>query len=220
MNESQSRPHRLRAPQIEPVVPLHWLTGSIGLSNVTCMGYEVEVKYRSVDHCQLEQRLEAMGASFIASTGQVDLYLNHPSRDFATTKEAFRIRSIGEENRITYKGPRRPGPTKTRKEIEIRFADGEHAAAQLLGLLEILGFRPVATIRKTRTSFLLNRAGHALEVALDRAEGLGDFAEIETLAASESDLAAAQSAVLNLAAELGLTEIEPRSYLRMALESA
>ena len=31
---------------------------------------------------------------------------------------------------------------------------------------------------------------------LDRAEGLGDFAEIETLAATESDLPAAQAAVL------------------------
>jgi adenylate cyclase class 2 len=200
-------------------VPLDRLTRSISLSNVTSMGYEVEVKYRSVDHSQLEQRLTALGASPAPSICQIDLYLNHPSRDFAATNEAFRIRSIGEENRITYKGPRRPGPTKTRKEIEIRFTDGDSAAAQLLDLFKLLGFRPVATIRKTRTSFLLKRAGHSLEVALDRAEGLGDFAEIETLAPSEPDLPAAQSAVLALAAELGLTEVEPRSYLRMALES-
>ena len=54
---------------------------------------------------------------------------------------------------------------------------------------------------------------------LDRADGLGDFAEIETLAATESDLPAAQAAVLALANELGLTEVEPRSYLRMSLEA-
>jgi adenylate cyclase class 2 len=183
------------------------------------MGYEVEVKYRSVDHTQLEQRLTALGASPAPSICQIDLYLDHPSRDFAATNEALRIRSIGEENRITYKGPRRPGPTKTRREIEIRFADGDDAAAQLFDLFKLLGFRPVATIRKTRTSFQLQRAGRSLEVALDQAEGLGDFAEIETLVASEPDLAAAQSAVLALAAELGLTEIEPRSYLRMALSA-
>jgi adenylate cyclase, class 2 len=183
------------------------------------MGYEVEVKYRSVDHGLLEQQLTAQGASQRGSVRQVDLYLNHPSRDFATTNEAFRIRSIGEENRITYKGPRRPGPTKTREEIEIRFADGEVAAGQLLELFKLLGFRPVATIRKTRTSFLLDRAGHSLEVTLDRADGLGDFAEIEALASSELEVPAAQSAVLALATELGLTELEPRSYLRMLLES-
>jgi adenylate cyclase, class 2 len=183
------------------------------------MGYEVEVKFRSVDHSLLERQLTALGATRTESVHHVDVYLDHPSRDFAVTREAFRLRTIGDQNRITYKGPRRPGPTKTRKEIEIPFADGAHAAGQLLELVLLLGFRPVATVRKTRTSFLVNRAGHSLEVTLDRAEDLGDFAEVETLAESEPALPAAQSAVLALAAELGLTKIEPRSYLRMVLDS-
>ncbi len=74
-----------------------------------------------------------------------------------------------------------------------------HAAGQLLELFMVLGFRPVATICKLRTPFLMSRAGHSLEVTLDRADGLGDFVEIETLAESETDLPAAQSAVLALA---------------------
>jgi adenylate cyclase class 2 len=184
------------------------------------MGYEVELKYRSVDHGTLERRLSEVGAELAGRVTQVDVYLTHPARDFAITNEAFRVRSIGDENRITYKGPRRPGPTKTREEIEIRFADGDLASGQLLRVFELLGFPPAATIRKTRTSFLIKRAGHLLEVALDRTESLGDFAEIETLAASDADLPAAQSAVLALAADLGLTEVEPRSYLRMALEAS
>ncbi len=56
-----------------------------------------------------------------------------------------------------------------------------------------------------------------MEVVLDRAEGLGDFAEVESLS-EERGLAEAQEAVLALARELGLTEVEPRSYLRMLLE--
>ncbi len=183
------------------------------------MGYEVEVKYRSVDHGGLQQRLAELGAEPVGSVLQVDTYLSHPARDFTLTNEAFRLRSVGDENRITYKGPRRPGPTKTREEIEIPFADGAQTTGQLLHLFELLGFQPAATIRKERTSFHLNRAGRTLEIALDRAQGLGDFAEIEALAASEPDLPAAQAAVLALAAELALTEVEPRSYLRMVLES-
>jgi adenylate cyclase class 2 len=183
------------------------------------MGYEVEIKYRSVDHGVLERRLAELGAESSGSVIQVDTYLTHPARDFAVTNEAFRLRSIGSENRITYKGPRRPGPTKTREEIEIRVADGQEAAGQLLHLFDLLGFRPVATIRKQRTSFQVKREGQSLEVALDRAESLGDFAEIEALAASEHDLPPAQSAVLELAAELHLIEVESRSYLRMILES-
>jgi adenylate cyclase, class 2 len=197
---------------------LGWLTETIRAPNVKSMGYEVEVKFRSVDHSLLGQRLAALGAIQADSVDQVDIYLRHPARDFAVTNEAFRLRSIGDENRITYKGPRKPGPTKTREEIEIRVADGGSAAGQLLRLFELLGFRPAATIRKRRTSFHVNRAGQSLEVVLDRAESLGDFAEIEALALTEPELPAAQSAVLALAAELGLTEVEPRSYLRMVLE--
>jgi adenylate cyclase class 2 len=130
------------------------------------------------------------------------------------------VRSIGNENRITYKGPRKPGPTKTREEIEIPFAAGADAADQMLRLFDRLGFKPVATIRKQRESFQVTRAGQQVEIALDCTELLGDFAEIETFSSSEAGLSAAQSAVLALAAELGLSEVEPRSYLRMALERA
>src|SRR5438128_1411424 len=115
------------------------------------MSFEVEVKYRSVDHAQLRRRLLERGATPKPQVVQEDVYLSHPSRDFAATHEALRLRRIGTENRITYKGPRREGPTKTREEIEIPFAEGEDAFRQLARLFEALGFRPVATIRKTRT---------------------------------------------------------------------
>ena len=71
---------------------------------------------------------------------QEDIYLSHPSRDFRVTNEALRIRRIGDENRITYKGPRLSGPTKTREEIEISLDHGQVAFEQLLRLLENLGF--------------------------------------------------------------------------------
>ena len=183
------------------------------------MGFEVEVKFRSVDNDRLTLALAARGADSEQTITQEDTYLTHPSRDFAATNEAFRIRRIGEENRITYKGPRRSGPTKTREEIEIELTSGAQAFTELYRLFECLGFRPVATIKKSRTPFHLTRDGRRIEVVLDRAEGLGDFVEIETLAATETDLPAAQAAVLALASELGLTEVEPRSYLRMWFEA-
>src|SRR5436305_7495791 len=156
------------------------------------MNFEVEVKYRSVDHDQLRRRLIERGAAPEPEVAQEDVYLSHPSRDFAVTNEALRLRRIGAENRITYKGPRHEGPTKTREEIEIPAAEGEDAFRQLARLFENLGFQPVATIRKTRTPFHVADPLHSIEVALDHAEGLGDFAEIETVAAGESDLPAAQ----------------------------
>src|SRR5262249_18839245 len=119
---------------------------------------------------------------------------------------------------VTYKGPRRTGPTKTREEIEVPFAEGAGALGDLRKLFEILGFRPVAVVRKVRTPHHLKYRGRPVEVALDEVAGLGTFVEVETLAGSEADRPEAQGVVLDLARELGLTEIEPRSYLRMTLE--
>jgi adenylate cyclase class 2 len=183
------------------------------------MSFEVEVKYRSVDHEELRRRLGEQGASSGPAMLQEDIYLRHPSRDFAVTNEALRIRRSGRENRITYKGPRRAGPTKTREEIEIPVAEGEDAFQQLARLFENLGFQAVATIRKTRSTYCVPEPPYEIEVTLDHVEDLGDFAEIEIVADRESDLPPAQAAVLALAAELGLTEVEPRSYLRLALET-
>jgi adenylate cyclase class 2 len=182
------------------------------------MGFEVEVKYRSVDHDRLRRLLLARGALADPAVAQEDVYLIHPCRDFALTNEALRLRRTGEENRITYKGPRQGGPTKTREEIEIGIAAGELAGRQLLRLFENLGFRPVATIRKARTAFHLRHQHPPLEITLDRVDELGDFVEIEALAQGDAEVPAAQAAVLALAAELGLADVEPRSYLRMALE--
>ncbi|MHB1561263.1 MAG: class IV adenylate cyclase [Isosphaeraceae bacterium] len=184
------------------------------------MGYEVEVKYRAVDHDRIRRLLLERGATEDPAVDQEDVYLRHPSRDFAVTNEALRIRRVGAENRITYKGPRLPGPTKTREEIELLFQPGESSYGELARLFANLGFEPVAAIRKRRTPFHVTASGHAIEVTLDRADGLGDFVEIEALASGESDLPAAQQAVLDLAVELGLDQVEPRSYLRMALEAA
>ncbi len=181
------------------------------------MGYEVEIKFRDADHAAIERRLLALGAEPGEPVEQEDVYLAHPARDFAATGEAFRVRRDGPRNRLTYKGPKHGGPTKTREEVEIGFDRGPGSWAEMMRMLEALGFRPVATVRKTRRTFHLVRGGREMEVALDRAEGLGDFAEVEALADGPG-LAAAQAAVLALAGEFGLTKVEPRSYLRMLLE--
>lgn len=182
------------------------------------MGFEVELKFRAPDRAALLSRLGALGARSEASVEQEDVYLAHPCRDFAQTNEAFRVRRVGPSHRVTYKGPKHPGETKTREEIEIPFSADERDFAALLRLLERLGFSPVATIRKTRLPFRVDYLGQELEVALDKAEEIGDFVEVETFADTPEALAAGQHAVMECARALGLSEVEPRSYLRMALE--
>ena len=184
------------------------------------MGFEVELKFRVADPADLQRRLADRGGAAEAAVDHADLYLAHPARDFAATGEALRIRGEGALNRITYKGSKRLGPTKTREEIEVDFAAGLEPRADLQRVFERLGFTVVATVRKRRTSYHLDVGGRALTVVVDQVEALGDYAEVETLVAAEADLPAAQAAVVGLAHELGLTEVEPRSYLRMVLEKS
>lgn len=185
------------------------------------MSFEVEVKFR-VDESEvgaLIARLLQLGAADRGESEQSDAYLRHPSRDFAASNEAFRIRSVGGENALTYKGPRREGPAKTREEIEIGLAPGAEAREGMRTMLERLGFSPVATVRKRRHLYEIPGDPRPLLVALDRAEGIGTFAEVEALVDDEAGLPEAQRDVLEFGRRLGLVDVEPRSYLRMLLEA-
>lgn len=175
---------------------------------------EVELKYPLSDPEAFRQRLAAVGAVAQHAVTQSDAYYNHPSRDFAQTDEALRVRTVGGESVATYKGPKQGGLAKTRFELELPLAAGTVEGWH--EVLVKLGFRPVATVTKRRTPFRLQREGRAYELTIDEVDRLGCFAEVETLA-DESDRGAAEAAVVALAADLGLAEPEPRSNLEMLL---
>ena len=175
---------------------------------------EVELKFPLDDALSLRERLASVGAVAKGVVVQSDAYFNHPARDFAQTDEALRIRTVGDESVVTYKGPKLGGWAKTRFELELPLA--AKTSDGWMEILTRLGFRAVATVRKRRELFELTREGRAFELSIDEVEGLGVFAEVETLA-DEASRECAEHAVLALAAELGLTDAEPRSYLEMLL---
>lgn len=180
------------------------------------MNYEVELKFHLPNREGVLQHLQTMSVVPGAIQKQSDQYFNHPSRDFGQTDEALRIRSIGDENRVTYKGPVVDKATKTRYESELAFQSGIAAAEQLAEIWQQLGFRRVKVVRKSRQSFALQWKDRDIELCLDEVEGLGSFLEIETLA-TDQDKSAAQAAILSLAQQLNLGAPERRSYLEMLL---
>src|SRR5262249_23248507 len=163
------------------------------------------------DFAAIEKQMAAWGAKVQPRVEEADHYFNAPDRDFAKTDEAFRLRSIGEQNRVTYKGPKQGGPTKTRTEIEIGIEAGSKAAEDFRGLVQHLGFRPTAVVKKHRTGYDFERDGFALQACCDEVETLGRFVEIE-IVAEPADRQRAQEVVLRVVAELGLPASEPRSY--------
>jgi len=178
---------------------------------------EIEQKFRVADPQAVIARLSALGARSGEQHVESDHYLNAPDRDFAQTGEAFRLRRIGERNFITFKGRKEPGAVKIREEIELPLPSGDAMAQQYLRLFEQLGYRFVAIVRKQRHEWSLLADGFDLMICLDSVDHLGWFCEVEILAEREQ-IDRAAGVVTRVADELGLTQVEPRSYLRMVLE--
>ncbi|HEV3416284.1 MAG TPA: class IV adenylate cyclase [Pirellulales bacterium] len=180
------------------------------------MRFEVEQKFPVPDLAEIERRLIELGAAIQAPVEQADLYYAHPVRDFALTDEALRIRRVGEQNFITYKGSKIDPTTKTRREIELSLAGGAEGAKAWGELLEALGFRPVVEVRKRRRTAKLEWHGQQVEAALDEVEPLGNFVELE-IDADEAEVQDAKACLASLAAELNLGKGERRSYLELLL---
>lgn len=180
---------------------------------------EVEVKYCCDDWETIQAKLRQAGATLAESRRDTDHYFNAPDRDFARTDEAVRLRRIGTNNYITYKGPKQDAVTKTRTEIELPIAPGPDGATTAVKLLTSLGYRPVAVVSKNRHVYQFSRDGFPIEVCFDDVGTVGRFVEVEILS-EPAQVDMAREVLLNVAAELGLTQIERRSYLELLLTSA
>ncbi|MCA9208102.1 MAG: class IV adenylate cyclase [Planctomycetales bacterium] len=184
------------------------------------MLYEVEQKFPCRDLTTVALKLERSAewnVTWSDKREQADVYYAHPCRNFAETDEALRIRRVGSESRITYKGPKLDQETKTRREIELPIADDAERAAEFHALLIELGFRPVAEVVKRRRSAHLSYSDHAVEVSLDEVRDVGCFVEVE-VQADQAGLDDARRVVSELAEQLGLSHPERRSYLELLLD--
>lgn len=135
---------------------------------------EAEVKLRlgPGEADRLRSRLSRLGALRGDLEVQVDTYFAHPQRDFRATDEALRLRHVGDAMELTYKGPREAGAAvKSRKEETVHVRDDPTE------LLQALGFRPAATVRKHREEWRLGPT----TVCIDDVDGLGQFVEVEVV---------------------------------------
>lgn len=182
--------------------------------------FEVEQKYRVESTEALIKKLTLIGATQLEPQLHADTYYNHPSRDFAESREALRIRRVDGKPLITYKGPKLPGAIKARQEMEWRLDPGDSDGTQTEALLVALGFHRVETVRKVRQTFGLPEPSSKLVVVIDQVEQLGSFAEIEMVVENSDSVEDARSRISELAGKLNLDAGESRSYLRMVLENA
>lgn len=181
--------------------------------------WEVELKFHVDDTQRLESRLKELGFRQTATEQHEDLYLRHPCRDFKQTDEAFRIRRVNQSACLTYKGPRQAGLVKTREEIELKI---DHESIESWAVMfQRLGFQTVIPVRKSRRIFENDQSEfNQLKVTMDSVDGIGQFAEIETVVSAGHSLDNAKSRILTLSRSLGLEKVEPKSYLGLTLSRA
>lgn len=167
---------------------------------------EIEIKARIKSPDEIRGLILKEGGIFSEIENHEDIYFNHPSRDFAETDEAFRIRTVNTETFITYKGPKIGTAAKSRIEREVSVGDNE----TMRDIIVFLGFKESGRVVKRREVYTCG----GLTLCIDRVDLLGDFIEIEKIG---DDRASIEAEVLSFAAKLGINEFERRSYLEMVL---
>jgi len=152
------------------------------------MAHEIEAKFKVPDFRAVRTRLRGLGAVYLGTNLQTDLYYDSPDHRLLNEDKGLRIRltrrlrspsatggkapATDSRPLLTYKGPPdRHEQAKIRQEIESR-VDSHQALGDILGAL---GMAPMLTIQKKRASY---RMGPCL-VELDELPLLGRFIEIE-----------------------------------------
>ncbi len=182
------------------------------------MNFEVEIKYAVQNLPSFIERVSQLDGSFEEPIIQEDSYFQHPNRDFSQTDEALRIRQVGDQHFITYKGPKFDSTTKTRQEIELPIGTGNLTGCHFSELLTALGFTLVAKVKKKRRNAKVDWQDRLVTISIDDLDEMGTFVEIELISTKDS-LSQDQESLLQLANHFGLTNSLQTSYLEMLLAS-
>lgn len=165
---------------------------------------EIEIKCYCDSSEEVENKIKSIGAEYIETRTESDVYYNHPSRDFGKTDEALRLRMVNGGCKITYKGPKLSKTTKARVEHETAVEDFNSIRAILSGL----GFTESGIIEKERRIYSIGDT----EITIDDVKGLGVFVEIEKIGSLKDEI---EKELFEIAGKLGLAKFERRSYLEL-----
>ena len=151
------------------------------------MALEQEVKLAFVSIEAARQAVQTAGGRLVVSRRLIlDRLFDTPEFDLRNQGATLRIRRDGARGYLTWKGPLRAGPVKSREELETSVGDADVAEATLLAL----GFRASFSSEKHREEYALDDA----LVTIDDTPA-GVFVEIEAI----------PEAIARAAARLGRT---------------
>lgn len=170
------------------------------------MTIEIETKLRVESHEPVRSALREAGAEMIGKVLEWNQIFDWADGSLRRAGFGLRLRTMtpvgGGESRavLTVKGPRLPGPLKSREEREVEVSDAESAAR----MLQMLGYVPILRYEKRRESWSLG----GCRIELDEPPRIGLFVEIE---------GPDEESIRRVQASLGLGHIQhtAASYVRM-----
>jgi adenylate cyclase, class 2 len=138
--------------------------------------WETEIKLRISAGARAAARLLHLHGYVEKSprTLQADQLFDLPDLALRNSSRLLRLRSEGSASVLTYKGPPRPGPHKSREELETPVARGRTFEL----ILRRLGYNPSFRYEKYRTTFQKPGEDSAANIALDETP-IGVFLELE-----------------------------------------
>jgi len=138
------------------------------------MAFEIEIKLRLPDGLSKIRRiLRERGFRIVKRRSlETNVLFDNVKHSLGKHGKLIRIRRVGGQGLLTYKGPPMRGKHKKREEIEIDLADPD----QLQEIIGNIGFHPVFRYEKYRTEYSA-RSGPG-KIMLDETP-IGNFLEIE-----------------------------------------
>lgn len=176
---------------------------------------EVEIKLPIKERPVIGSRLQEQGFIPGDLVKESDTYFTSKERDIRKRGEAFRIRrtenkTSGETSAvITFKGQKTDSVSMTRKELETGVEDPDICEEIFLSI----GLEPMRPVVKLRQYYHRDH----MTACMDRVEGLGDFLELEILAADENGKEEALAKIEDMLGKLGygMEDTTRTSYLTM-----
>jgi adenylate cyclase class 2 len=139
---------------------------------------EIEAKVRVENLDAIATKLRRIGATFLHTVREQDLYFNSSDGKLLKSNCGLRLRirqyqksKAKSQIFLTYKGPTGKSAFKSRQEIQVLVGDFNIMKNILLSL----GYKELITVRKTRQLWQLGKC----EICLDKVRGLGTFIEVE-----------------------------------------
>ena len=159
--------------------------------------FEVELKYRLLDRHAFFAALQMRNPEVMLEDNlEHDCYFDLPSQSLKGEHKSLCIREMQPSGIMLWIVK---GPEKDRCE-----AVNITEATKAKSMLQTLGYECVLEIKKRRSIYFLGE----FHLTIDHIEGLGDFAELAIMTNDETLLPKYEVQLQQLAADLGLSEVQ------------